>query len=233
MHYKAKPKAHNNRNALIIIAIVLLCFGLWQYRENKYIQDQRDNAISFLNDSISYYKDKYGKEVATKTALSGDKNQLEILLSKQIDSTSELKELVRQYKHVDGAGIVNTITIIDTVYVPFNQPVGLNFNKSINLKDDYYNINAFVDQDGFGLNSLEIPNKLSFVIGQKKTGWFSKPTYSVEIKNSNPYIRTTGVDAYQFTPKIRRWSVGPYLGFDLFQQDVSAGISLQYGILRF
>lgn len=228
-------QTHKTRNTYIIlgIAILLFVFGCHQMREKQKLKAQQSNTIDFLQDTISYYENSKGERVATINALAGDNNQLKILLSKAIDSTQELAELVKYYKTVNSAGIINTITKIDTVYVTFNQPVGLDFARNINITDDHYRLNAIVNQDGFTLNSLQIPNKMSFVIGKRKNGWFKKPTYQIDVKHSNPYISTQGIDSYTLEPSIKRWSLGPYVGYDPFVQQVSAGISLQYSLIRF
>ena len=63
--------------------------------------------MEYLKDSVRYYKNKLGQEIAVKTALQGDKEALELLLS---NTESELKELTKKFK--DGykaAGQVKTI----------------------------------------------------------------------------------------------------------------------------
>lgn len=222
-----------NTYIIIAIAIVLFVFGCHQMQEKQKLKEQQSNTIAFLQDSVSYYKNQYGQAVATKTTLAGDKAQLEVLLSNQIDSTQELKSLVDEFKTVNSAGIVQTTTDIDTIYVPFNKPVGLDFERDIHITDQFYNLNAYINQDGFSLNSLTIPNKMSFVIGTKKKGLFSKPTYQIDVKHSNPYIKTKGIDSYTLKPDVKRFSLGPYFGYDLINQNFGLGVSLQYSLIKF
>src|SRR5690606_20510980 len=97
-----------------ILAVVFLALFLNTCREKKELQKEALNTIDFLNDTIRYYSNELGQVIASKTALQGEKGALEVLLSKQIDSTGQLKRLVSKFRNVDAAGNVTTITKIDS-----------------------------------------------------------------------------------------------------------------------
>lgn len=226
-----------NQNYFIpYLLIAILAFtALNQCQRAINAEKQAHSVTNYLNDSIRYYKNKYGQEIALKSVLQGDKNALEILLSKQIDSTGQLKKLVSELKNVKTAGNIVQITKIDTVKIPYEVPVPFEFERNFNAKTDFYTINGKSSNTGVKINQIEIPNTLSFVIGEKKTGIFKKEL-RIEVVNSNPYIKTTGLDSYIYTQKQKRFGISVYAGYGLnanFTATPQVGIGLSYQLLSF
>jgi len=218
------------RYFVLILIISILSYLLYKkhHETNSFV-----DKISYLESDLKTYKDKYGNEVSTRQSLAGDKSELKLLLSKQIDSTKQFKELAKRYKRIKGAGTVTTKFIIDTVYIPFERPVSYDFIRTFNVDNPYYSINGNVNQLGVNIKNITIPNKFTFVMGERKNGFFKPNTYAIDVKNSNPFIQNTSVDSYIFTPEKKMWSFGPYIGFDVFNANISAGISLQYSLIQF
>lgn len=222
------------KDYIYIPLIFLFVFlNVKQCNENKNLKNQRQNTSDFLNDTISYYQNKLGQIVAKKKTLSGDKNQLEILLSKQIDSTQELKTLVYKYKDVNSATIIQTETNIDTTFIPFSKPVKCDFFKEFSFNKDMLSISGVSNQEGITINSFNSKAKISLVIGKRKNGWFKGSTYSIDAKSSNPNVSIIGLDAYQFQPKVKRWGLGPSIGYNPFTNGFELSLSLQYSLIRF
>ena len=215
------------------IAIIALVFGCNQYQQKESLEAQNTNVVDFLNDTVSYYEDELGNVVATTKALAGDVKQRDILLSKMVDSTKELKALVEKYKTVNSAGIINTVTKIDTVKIPIEVPNGVEFFSTFDFNNEHYKIKGTVSEKGMNINEFEMYNKMSFVIGLKKNGFLKPRTYNIDVKNSNPYIQTIGIDSYTLTEEPKRFGVGPYIGYDFFIGQVSVGLSLSYNLIRF
>ena len=64
-------------------------------------------------------------------------------------------------------------------------------NTEFKKDDKWYSINGKVKKDGLQLDSLKITNESSVTIGYRKYGFLNlKSEPIVEIKNSNPYIKT-------------------------------------------
>lgn len=186
------------KNHLIYIGVILLLiFLLLDGCNDRAYENKVDNSVNeYLNDTISYYENQVGQEVAHRKALQGDKQALEILLSKQIDSTGQLKKLVKGFKKVDAAGNINQRFIIDSSFVPYNT--------------------------------------LSFAIGKKK-GLFNS-NYQIETVNSNPNIKTIGLDAYTFKVPKKRFGIGLQVGYGISSDFTIApyiGIGLSYDLIRF
>lgn len=228
----------NIKPIYLYILIAVLIFLLFRQCDKNTELRQSDNSEKeFLNDSISYYKNKLGREVAEKVALKGNNSTLEILLSKQIDSTGQLKRLVKEFRNVDAAGNITQEVRIDTVKVPYLEggPTLGNLEYKFGTNTQYYSIFGRTTQEGITIDSLSLPNTLSFAIGKKKTGFF-KSEYRIEAVNSNPYISTIGLDAYTFSVPKKRFGISAYVGFGIGQNltlNPQIGIGISYSLIRF
>lgn len=136
---------------------------------------------------------------------------------------------------MSAAGNLTTITIIDSIPVPYEVPVPVEFSRNWSKNNKFYSISGTSSQSGLTIDHLEIPNTLSFAIGQKKTGFF-KSEYRIEAVNSNPYVKTTGLDAYALQVPQKRLGLSLFLGYgisDNFTFKPSAGVALTYNLFRF
>lgn len=211
-----------------IIAFVFAVLFLDQCGKTSQLKSNNKNANEFLNDTISYFQNKVGQEVAEKTALKGYKNQLKILLSKQIDSTGQLKTLVKEYKSIAAAGNVVQETRIDTILIPYDSIIDFDFNRNWFKNDKFYSLSGTSNQLGITIDSLKIPNTISFAIGEKKTGFFKTET-KVNVVNSNPYVKTTGLDTYTYSQRKKRLGIGLSAGYGI--KGVYIGIGINYNLL--
>lgn len=183
---KAQRKYRNffSDNLKIILAItcvVLTFLLLRQCNEKTAAQNETESVRDFLSDSLETYQNEYGQLVAEKTALKGNNNKLKndnhalnILLSKQIDSTRQLTKLVQNFKTVDAAGNITAETEIKDVHIPFDEPLGFTFSRKWSLSTEYYDISGFTTEIGTTIDSLKLGTTISFALGEKNNP-FSKP----------------------------------------------------------
>lgn len=209
-----------------VLAIVFLLLFLRQCDRTREVSNESYNTLEYLQDSVRYYQNKLGQEIAIKTALHGDKESLELLLS---NSESELRELTKKFKNIQAAGQVKTITKIDTIHIGYEIPVPFEFDRSWSKNDRFYSITGKSTQDGITINSLEIPNTLSFVAGKKKGNFI------IEAVNSNPHIKTTGLDAYSFKLPKKRFGLSIIAGYGMSDSGLSplVGFGLGYNLIEF
>ena len=219
--------------AIVLVVIAMFIFSVYQCNERQELEVEKQNTSEYFESQIETYKDKLDREVSTRKSLVGDKDQLEVLLSKQVDSTEQFKYLAKKYKKIKAAGTVKTETVIKEVPVPFDRPLDLDFTRKFDVKHEYYSITGKVNNTGLNINDITIPNRFTFVMGKRKNGFLKPNSYSIDIQNSNPLITTKEADSYIFTPDLKRWTLGPYVGYDLFTGNISGGVSLQYGFIRF
>ena len=209
-----------------LLALIFFALFSRQCKKTQDLKDGTDNKVEWLQDSVKHYKNRLGQEIAVKTALHGDKESLELLLS---NSESELRELAKKFKDVQAAGQVTTITKIDTILIGYEIPVPFDFQRDWQKKDPFYNISGTSTQDGITINSLEIPNTLSFVIGKKKGNFI------IEAVNSNPHIKTNGLDAYSFKLPKKRFGISVFAGYGFGKSGLTplVGVGLSYQLVRF
>ena len=219
---------------LYILAVIFLALFLNTCREKKELQKEASNTTDFLNDTIRHYKNELGQEIAVKTALQGEKGALEVLLSKQIDSTGQLKRIVRNFRTVDAAGNIITNTRIDTIKIGYEIPVPCEFHREWEKTDPFYSIAGTSSNTGITINSLEVPNTLSFAIGKRKKGWFNSE-YVIEAVNSNPNIKTLGLDSYSVKVPKKRFGVSLFAGYGLGSEGLTPliGIGVGYNLIEF
>ncbi len=219
------------RSAILIILVCVLGFLLFQQcSKNETLKEQQDNTINYLNDSVRFYQNKLGQEVATKNTLAGDNEQLEILLAQ---SNKEFDELTKKYKRVKSAVQIRTITRIDSFFVPFADTINFTFERPFIKDSDHYRIKGIVSNEGIAFNDISIPMTLSYLIGERKNGLFKPRTISIDAKTDNPFVNIQGLDSYIYKPDVKRWSVGLYVGYDFINGDMGIGFGLQYSLFRF
>ena len=209
-----------------ILALIFLILFLRQCDRTREVRNESHNTLEYLRDSVRYYENELGQEIAVKTALQGDKKSLELLLS---NTENELKELAKKYKDVQAAGQIKTITKIDTIHIGYEIPVPFEFSREWAKKDPFYNISGTSTQDGITINSLEIPNTLSFIIGKKKG------EYLIEAVNSNPNIKTTGLDSYMLKVPKKRLGLSVFAGYGIGSSGLTplVGVGVGYNLFEF
>lgn len=189
---------------LRLFVIILVFFVFYKNcKENKLekslmsYQEKLDNQI----DSIVHYKDIYGKEHAVSEKLYVDR----VVLQNEIKWLS--KELSIKPKQIKGstkiATQIDTFFKFDTVY-----------------KDPYIQIVKSHDTIKLKLtDTLQVTDywKRKWILGQKK--------YYVDVKNSNPYVKTTSIMAREIKVKKPTILIGPSV---LFNGNISVGISILY-----
>ena len=217
---------------LAIIAVVL--FLLFRScEENSALKKTNDNFTEVLQDSITYYKDKNGNEIATRKALQGEKQSLEMLLVTLEDKNNQLTGLVSHYKKVAAAVQTETITKIDSIEVPYEVP-NTEFDIPFTKQEKYYSLSGRSTNKGLYIDNLTIPNTQSIVIGEKKTGLF-KTEYHIEVQNSNPLIKTTSVESYTLKHSRKRMGVSLFAGYGMSNTGLSpiVGVGVSYSIFQF
>lgn len=152
-------------------------------------------------DSTRYYKDIYGKEHAVSEKLYVDR----VVLQNEIKWLS--KELSIKPKQIKGSTKITTQ--IDTF-----------FKFETIYKDPYIKIVKSHDTIRLKLSdTLQVTDywKRKWIFGQKK--------YYVDVKNSNPYVKTTSIISREIKVKKPTILIGPSV---LFNGNISVGISILY-----
>lgn len=210
--------------ALAILSIIIIILLLRPNYKNDYLLTK-----GMLEDSISYYMNKDGMQVAKIQSLESV-NKKDFLRIKTQDSTiTALQKLVKsnkkgvQYTILETKLVLNdTVNMYDTVFVVNNDTVKINCYK-------YNNKWVALDVCKDSLN-LQVENGQSLVFGYDKRKPF------VEVVNTNPYMRTTNLRSYNVKIKPKRFGIGVNISYSInskLQVLPSIGVGLQYNIIRF
>lgn len=205
---------------VLLIAIVILSI----HNCSKRIDES--NKIDYLTDSLRYYKNRSGKQVAQITALKGEKSDLQLMLSR---SSQQLDSLVKEFKKIDAAGEVETITKIDTVKIRYTDTIPYQFEKRFSINKKHYSLSGISNHRGIDIEEINVPNTLSFAVGKVRKG------YEIRVVNSNPYIKTTGLNSYVLEQRNRRIGLGFQAGYGLNKDGVSPyiGLGVSYNLIQF
>jgi hypothetical protein len=204
----------------LILAIVLLVCG---YCEKKgqltYLEKQFSKFELKKQDFkviVNKNKEKLIQQEQLILTLQQAKN-LNVIDSKDWKNTQSRVEFVTQ-------------TRIDTIFIAFNDTLRINdtiYSKSnfdclkhFNLSDKFFYINGNLLENGIKIDSLSFPNIATITIGEKRQGIFKKSLPIVEIKNSNPYIKTIDLSNVVINNKKKTYqknsfwfTIGTSLGF--------------------
>lgn len=216
-----------NINHIVTAALIVLCIYLW--RSKNQVKYTATNNIEALTDSLGHYKNKEGVWVAEKKLFQGTEKDLrQVIKSKDI----AFQKLLKTFKKPVAAATVETITKIDTVFIPYENKIDLPvFELPFSKISKHYSLSAISTNEGVGISEVSIPNTQNVVIGKKKTGWF-KSEYRIDVENSNPLIKTTDLDGFSFRPKPKRFGLGVFVGYST-DLEVVIGVGVNYNILSF
>lgn len=207
--------------AMFVVATVYKCTK--EVQERTRIEKNYDA----LQSEVKYTKDKLGQEVATRKAVEARNDEIKEQLWIKDDS---LSTMIAKYK--EAKATVKTVTVfrVDTVKIPFENPVDYEFNRDWQKLNLHYKISGVATNLGITINELELKNTQRVVIGVER-GFF-KTQYSASVTNSNPYIKTTDLESQILTESVKRWGIGIFGGID-FTGQPTFGAGISYNLIRF
>lgn len=170
-----------------LIIGILIFINLKQCGQMKRDSDRSENSINFLEDSISEYINKNGNLISEKTALYGDKKELETILR---NTKEDLREVVNELDEVRSAGQIEAEVEIDTVKITYKDTVPYKFKREWSLNNKWYNISGVSDQSSTTIHKLNLSTDLSFSAG------FDNGEYKSKVKSSNPHVKIKDINIY-------------------------------------
>jgi hypothetical protein len=214
----------------LIVVFAVLFFNQCRLSTEKE-KINKNNQLALL-DSISYYENELGKEVAEKKAFKGSASELELILEQKKDSNEQLRVALKKWKRLKSVTTTETITKIDSVKVPFEVKIPCDFERNFKKEDPFYTIAGKVNETGLKFDEISFPNTQTLVVGDKKTSFF-KTEFRMEVTNSNPYIKTTSIDNFTFIEKEKRFGLGFSFGFGIYSSGFFVGPSINYNLIEF
>ena len=230
---------------LLLILSSLLILG--------YEKGKREELQSFYDasqDTIRFWKNKNGENVARIAVLSFERTEDFIRIKTKDDTIKKLQDLVAKYKkqlnNGGSATIIQTVTNYDTTYVS-NIHLDTIYFPTATLLDSVSNrwiSSHFGFVNGNTTFSLSVNNDYSVIIGEENRGLFKKARTFVEVTNYNPYTKTKVLRTYQVAKKKQNhWGIGPNFsvsaipvltgGSQFLQFLPTVGIGIQYNFINF
>lgn len=201
-----------NRIANLVIAALLVAL---LFATNTCARANRKAAeqILALTDTLSHYTNALGTQTSSIRTLQTDKTQLQqMVLSKD----NELATLAKSFSKVHSVTKYKTVTVVDTITIQYRDSVPCVFNRKGFVKNSWYSFKYKSDQNGINIDSLQIPNSTSVIIGTKRKWFLGKEMLTTEITHTNPYVTTpqlTSAEILRPTPLYKKWYI--WLGIGL------------------
>ena len=175
---------------LLLIMILLLVCGYYNTRAE--LSDFRNQVLKF-----DLKEQKFLETISEDGTFLAEQEQ--IILSQKDAIANNLLE-IKRLKKIKSQVIVNTITHIDSVFVPFVSDSTFSdtilednyiiIPQKFALTDEWYGIKGNILKGGLLIDTLSFSNELSLTIGSKSMGLFKKPKPIVLVEYSNPYVST-------------------------------------------
>ena len=212
-------------NALLVVVIILLLATHYHQRK-AHKEDLK--MIETIQDSVSHWKDEYGKEHAKTKVVESQNLDLFTKLESSNETVKELQKLVKESKkkkNLEVATVIKTVTRIDTLIVRDKD------SSDFRIKDKYLDFVAKVKGDSLD-TKVELPSYLKLTHRYESKNIFSKKYLVVDAVEENPHIKVEDVRSIRVPIKQKRWHVGPYVGVG-HKFEVVLGVGLTYSILSF
>lgn len=199
------------------------------------------SVIAEQADSIRYHKSITGREIASKLAAQVTVRQLSEVyqyhladIRKEMEiKDKNIRALIKVTSEARGSG---TTIIRDTV---FRDAGGNEITEhSFTLSDGYLSLAGRFRAKSDLFYEYSYKDSLTVVSHFKNEtgikGLFKSPKLFVDASFRNPNNKITGLTNIQVSDfKDKRFGVGPYIGWDVINWRVAAGVSIHYSLIRF
>jgi len=179
------------KNYTIATLVIVLFLSVYQCTSNKKLSTSQ--AIALI-DTTNQYKNEIGTITATKKVLQIEKKDLKELVYSKNDTLNTLR---KEFSKVKAIVKIKTVTIIDSIPVPFEVRVPCDFERSGKHLDKWLQFDYAVNQNGFNISDFTMKNKQTTITGFKRKWFLGKQTYTTDVTNTNPHIKITEVQTIE------------------------------------
>lgn len=222
----------NHKRILIEVFSVVAFFVFITLSINKctYYKNINDKNIIALTDSVNYYKGKYGNEVAKKTMIEADYNNLQNIndsLYRMIQSMQ-----VKKPDMVIGGSSSIDNGKHDTVWVPtVTEITSKNIYRKFDFSNQYRELtgNVSYTNDTLGLHIEKDIMQFKYALAVKDN--------VVYMTSDNPYVKFNSITGITIPKqkKEKKFGIGPSVfgGYSNKGFVYGIGIGLQYNFMNF
>lgn len=205
---------------VISIAVVVICLFQVRSCHQSNVNQSQLQELQDYKDTVMFFNTKSGRQLAYNNALKVDFDNYKLLAS---DSIKQLLNDLDMKKPEYITTIREVIRIDSIPSVALDIP-NCNFDTTFQIINPFYQINGNISNKLLSLKSISIPNTTTIVVGDRKSKWFKKREYIVSVTNSNPNVKTEGIQSYSFHEKESRFSIGPSIGYGIYYDPVKSTI---------
>ena len=240
----------NLKTIALIVALILVAY-LLNFSCNKISEVSEIKRMSKeqIKDSVTYWKDKYGKEHAKIILNEVSLSTAKVFYEEKISRLT--KELGVKDKQIKAALFVGKKTSgsvsgkIDTVYIPVDSSGSevndSNVTKPIDTipvvyaqyRDKWVWIKTRV-KNGYFNTQYEILDSITIAEYTKKKWFLGKETTYIDISSSNPNTKILNAQNYRLNKRDKRFGFGPFAGviYDTQLRPV-LGVGVFYNLFKF
>jgi len=179
------------KNTLIFTMAIALFLSVNEYRKSANLAESQTAA---LVDKTKHFESEIGTITASKKVLQLEKKNLKELVYSKDDTLNTLR---KEFSKVKSIIQTRTITKIDTVSIPFEVHVPCEFERKGKHKEAWFEFDYNVNQNGLNFSDFNMPNEQTSITGFKRSWFWGKQTYTTDITNTNPHIKTIEVQTIE------------------------------------
>lgn len=197
----------NKLSKPLLIGLVVFFAYQWLSVSHKRNQEHKiaTNNIEALQSQITTFKNKNGQLVSEKKALVLTNDQLKYINDSLESDIGKLKKLKAKIT-------IKTVTKFDTIEIPVHITDGANCDScyfTFHKSTKYYDISGYYKKQLY-LNSPSFENNITIGLGSTRHKLFGPSELVVRAANSNPYSKTTELNAYTIKYK-KKWYEKPWV----------------------
>lgn len=215
-------------------AIALLLMNIRHRNQDK---AEYQEIMQEKDDTIRYHRAQTGQLIASKLAAEADRETVEQAYAADLQKIREtfqiesknIRSFVKAQFDARGSG---TTIVRDTVFI---DSTGVQISERNFVLSDGYLSMAGRFRENAGLSyEYSYKDSLTIVSHFKKQGLFKPRRLYVDAAFQNQNNKITGLRNIQVSDyKDKRFGIGPYVGWDLANWRLAAGVSIHYSLIRF
>lgn len=197
----------------LLVTLIILFFSVKSCRQNEMIAENWKAQVEYKDTVIRELVNKNGQLVAEKELVqTNSAKDIKALSEKIFLLEKGIKKVTALVRATQVVKITDTLIVYepgqpqapDTGMIPAANAIvtPMRFSQIT----DNYSINGTVEKIGVKINSLILPNTISFRIAEKKEGLFKPRQTVVQAINSNPLFVTKGMQSIVLKPHVSAWN---------------------------
>jgi len=191
-----------NITTLLCIAGAIVLFLLWRNESSESARWENNYDIS-ISDHKQFVSEMDGIIVTYRESVTLTNQELK----KALKGDSIQRELVKKYRKLAESATIITEWKHDVITVAV--PIFITRDTTIKHSDKCFSVDLSLSNGKLTLQDMRVPNRQDIVSGRRKTGLFSSE-YSMDIRNSNECIITSGMNSYKVIDK-PKWYEHPFV----------------------